>query len=90
MRKNRNQVLLGAIATLSTGVFNILVAVAPSFGKNSLGYTTDDVLLAVVVSCFVGLVAIPFFGWLSDKVGRKTIIIGGMIGQMVLASRCSG
>ncbi|MDJ0358169.1 MFS transporter [Paenarthrobacter sp. PH39-S1] len=85
MRKNRNQVLLGAIATLSTGVFNILVAVAPSFGKNSLGYTTNDVLLAVVVSCFVGLVAIPFFGWLSDKVGRKTTIIGGMIGQMVLA-----
>lgn len=37
------------------------------------------------MSCFVGLADTPFFGWLSDKVGRMTIIIGGMTGQLVLA-----
>lgn len=85
MHKNWKQVVLGAIATLSSGVFNILVAVNANYGKAQLGYTTQQMLWAVVAACIVGLFAIPFFGWLSDRWGRRPVILGGMIAQIVLA-----
>jgi MFS family permease len=80
------QVLLGGIATLSTGsTFTMLVASGVSYGTKELGHSKTLMLWAVLVACVVALVAIPFFGALSDRLGRKPVIAGGIIAEAVFA-----
>ncbi|MDF2560576.1 MAG: putative transporter [Microbacterium sp.] len=80
------QVLLGGIATLSTGsTFTLLVASGVNYGTSELGHSSDLMLWAVLVACIVALFAIPAFGRLSDRVGRKPVIAGGIIAEIVLA-----
>lgn len=85
-RKSWRQVILGGVATMSTGAsFNLLVAFGLTYGTQSLGLTRDAMLLIVLLSCAVCIVMLPVFGWLSDKVGRKPVIIGGILAEAVFA-----
>ena len=86
MRRYWKQVLLGGIATLSTGsTFTLLVASGVNYGTKELDHSKSLMLWAVLVACVVALFAIPFFGRLSDRVGRKPVIAGGIIAEAVLA-----
>ncbi|MEV7134264.1 MFS transporter [Arthrobacter sp. NPDC093128] len=86
LRKYWKQVLLGALATISTGTaFNILVAFGLTYGKTKLGFSTNDMLIAVLAACAVGIIMLPVFGKLSDKFGRKPIIVGGIVAEIVVA-----
>ncbi|QDG68952.1 MFS transporter [Pseudarthrobacter sp.] len=86
LRKYWKQVLLGALATISTGTaFNILVAFGLTYGKTKLGFSTNDMLIAVLAACAVGIVMLPVFGKLSDKFGRKPIIVGGIVAEIVVS-----
>jgi metabolite-proton symporter len=86
LRKYWKQVLLGALATISTGTaFNILVAFGLTYGKTKLGFSTNDMLIAVLAACAVGIIMLPLFGKLSDKFGRKPIIVGGIVAEIVVA-----
>ena len=86
MRHYWKQVLLGGIATLSTGsTFTMLVASGVNYGTKELGHSKTLMLWAVLVACVVALVAIPFFGALSDRVGRKPVIAGGIIAEAAFA-----
>jgi MFS transporter, MHS family, shikimate and dehydroshikimate transport protein len=40
---------------------------------NQLSLPRSTILNAVLLSAVVGLFAIPLFGWLSDKLGRKSL-----------------
>lgn len=86
MRKYWKQVILGGVATLSTGsTFTLLVASGVSYGTSQQGHSDTTMLWAVLVSCLVALVGIPFFGQLSDRIGRKKIIAAGIAGEVLLA-----
>ncbi|MCQ9164522.1 MFS transporter [Arthrobacter sp. STN4] len=86
LRKYWKQVILGALATVSTGTaFNVLVAFGLTYGKTELKFSTDTMLLAVLSACVVGLVMLPVFGKMSDKFGRKPVIIGGLVAEIVLS-----
>ncbi|MBT2484496.1 MULTISPECIES: MFS transporter [unclassified Microbacterium] len=86
MRHYWKQVLLGGVATLSTGsTFTLLVASGVNYGTSELGHSNDLMLWAVLVACIVALFAIPAFGRLSDRVGRKPVIAAGIIAEIVLA-----
>lgn len=86
LRKYWKQVLLGALATISTGTaFNILVAFGLTYGKTKLGFSTNEMLIAVLAACAVGIIMLPVFGKLSDKFGRKPLIIGGIVAEIVFA-----
>ncbi|PYI69128.1 MFS transporter [Arthrobacter livingstonensis] len=86
LRKYWKQVILGALATVSTGTaFNVLVAFGLTYGKTELKFSTDTMLLAVLCACVVGLVMLPVFGKMSDRFGRKPVIIGGLIAEIVLS-----
>ncbi|GAA1796737.1 MFS transporter [Agromyces neolithicus] len=86
LRHYWKQVLLGGIATLSTGsTFTLLVASGVNYGTAELGHSNNLMLWAVLVSCIVAFVAIPAFGRLSDRVGRKPVIAAGIIAEAVLA-----
>ncbi|KAM9861911.1 MFS transporter [Leucobacter sp. BZR 635] len=86
MQNYWKQVVLGGIATLSTGsTFTLMVASGMNYGTSEMGFSANMMLWVVLVSCIVALVLIPFFGHLSDRVGRKPIIAAGIIGEVVLA-----
>ncbi len=86
MRDHWKQVLLGAFATLSTGsTFTLITATAVAYGKKDLGHSDTTMLIAVMAACAVCFVLIPFFGRLSDRVGRKPIILAGVCGEALIA-----
>ncbi len=80
LRKYPKNVLAGMGARYIDGVFfNI-------FGVFSIGYLTTtlkisrtDALLGVMVAALVMCFFIPFFGWLSDRVGRSRVYIWGSL-----------
>ncbi|MDA3624559.1 MFS transporter [Saccharopolyspora sp. WRP15-2] len=55
-----------------------------TYGK-SIGYATADVVTGVLITALLGLVAIPLFSLLSDHLGRRTVVVGGAAGIVLLA-----
>ncbi|WP_040158221.1 MFS transporter [Nigerium massiliense] len=83
MQRYWKQVVLGGFATLSTGSsFNILVGSGLNYGKQQ-GLTNTQMLIAVMVACFVGALLLPLFGAWSDRIGRRPIILAGIVAEMV-------
>jgi MFS family permease len=86
MRHYWRQVLLGGVATLSTGsTFTLLVTSGVNYGTAVLGHSEDLMLWAVLVACTLAFAAIPAFGRLSDRVGRKPVILAGVAAEALLA-----
>ncbi|NBA95891.1 MFS transporter [Pseudomonas sp. R5(2019)] len=86
MRKYWKQVLLGGIATMSTGAsYNIIVAFGLTYGTQTLGFSRSVMLTVVLLSCALCVVLLPVFGALSDRYGRKPIIIAGIVGEALVA-----
>ena len=86
MKKSWKTVVLGGIATMSTGSsFNLIVAFGLSYGTKNLEFTRNEMLTVVLLSCAACLVLLPFFGWLSDRWGRRPIIVGGIIAEALVA-----
>ncbi|MFE2094341.1 MFS transporter [Streptomyces sp. NPDC057582] len=86
MSRYWRQVLLGGVATLSTGsTFTLMVASGVSYGTNDLGHSKNLMLWAVMAACAIAFLAIPYFGRLSDRVGRKPVIYAGIAAEAVLA-----
>jgi len=50
-----------------------------------LGMPRSVILNAIFVSSIVALLAIPLFGWISDRVGRKTMFYAGTVFAMAFA-----
>jgi MFS family permease len=50
-----------------------------SYGTQQLGMTRDVILDGVMIAAVAHLVATPFFGALSDRVGRRPVYLGGAI-----------
>lgn len=48
-----------------------------------LGFPKSTALWGVIVACTLQLIAMPAFGMLSDKIGRKPVYIGGTILSML-------
>ncbi|WP_051356548.1 MFS transporter [Azorhizobium doebereinerae] len=86
MRAQWKRVLLGGIATMSTGTsFNLIVAFGLTYGTQSLGFSRNEMLSIALISCAACLVLLPAFGLLSDRIGRRPVIIGGIIAEAVVA-----
>lgn len=80
------QVLLGGIATMSTGTsFNLIVAFGLTYGTQTLGFSRNAMLSIALISCALCIVMLPLFGRLSDVIGRKPVIIGGIIAEALFA-----
>ena len=80
------QVILGGVATLATGVsFNILIAFGLTYGTTTLQLSRSAMLTVVLLSSAACVALIPLFGALSDRVGRKPVIVGGLVGQAAAA-----
>lgn len=65
-----------------TTVFGAVYAVQPAYG---IGFDKSVYLWIPVVGNIVAVLTIPFVGNLSDKVGRRPLIIGGALGSGLLS-----
>jgi MFS family permease len=72
---------LGKALLITIGPFtasSIFLTFSVTYAKN-VGFTTDDVLRASIICQAVALPEIFFFGWLSDKIGRRLQAIAGSV-----------
>jgi len=80
------QVVLGGIACMSTGTsFSLIVAFGLTYGTQTLHFSRMSMLSIAMISCALCIVLLPLFGRLSDAVGRKPIILCGILAEALLA-----
>ncbi|MCY1516663.1 Glycine betaine/proline/ectoine/pipecolic acid transporter OusA [compost metagenome] len=71
---------------MSTGTsYNLIVAFGLTYGTQTLGFSRGEMLSVVLVSCAACIFMLPLFGALSDRIGRKPIIVGGIIAEALVA-----
>lgn len=75
------RIIFAALISVVSTVFGIF---ALSYGVNKVGLPATPMLWLTVVANLVGLFAIPTWGMISDKIGRKPVFVGGGIGCAIL------
>ena len=75
----REVLIAAGMKVVETAPFYIFSTFIVSYAVTNIGYDKSTVLNAVMVGALVSSLMIPTMGWLSDKIGRKTVYIGGCI-----------
>ena len=73
----RNVLLAMGMRIAENGVFYVFTVFSLTYGAQVLGVPRTTVLIGVLIAAAVGLFAMPYFGWLSDRVGRRPLYLGG-------------
>lgn len=85
-RDHWKQVLVVAGAYLAQNVtFYILIAFTVAYGTEQLGLSRPFMVSIVVISSVVSFFLLPAFALLSDRVGRKPLLLTGTVGMAVMA-----
>ena len=79
----KSLVLLGLAVFIDLLGFGIVIPVLPFFVEKGLGGTPFDYSLLVGIYSFMQFLFAPVWGGLSDRIGRKPIIIVGLFGSSV-------
>jgi metabolite-proton symporter len=78
LRHHWKPIILSALARLSEQApFYVITAFTLSYLTKTQGYSTSFALSAIFAAAALELIAVPLFGHLSDKVGRKKIYMLG-------------
>jgi len=81
VRDRWRTILLGCgMLSATNSLFYVSISGLLSYGTNSLGLDRDPLLAVVLISSVAMLVVIPWSGHLSDKVGRRPLILVGGLG----------
>src|SRR5712672_3547597 len=80
IRRHPKEILLSAFARMAEQApFYIFTAFVFSYGTGTLHVSRDFLLTAVLAASLLSFFSIPFFGHLSDKIGRKNMYMIGAI-----------
>jgi len=79
-RHHPREVLVGMGMRFAQNVlFYVYTVFVLSYGEKTLGYPRSALLRGLVIVSILGLVSIPFWSYLSDRVGRKPIYLAGSV-----------
>ena len=80
IKRQPKEILVSALARMAEQApFYIFTAFVFSYGTGQLHVTRDFLLTAVLVASCVSFFSIPFFGHLSDRIGRRRMYLAGAI-----------
>jgi metabolite-proton symporter len=78
IKRNPREIVLSALLRMSEQApFYIFTAFVLAYGTETLGFSKGFLTNAVMVAAAVSLFSVPFFGHLSDRVGRKRMYMMG-------------
>jgi MHS family shikimate/dehydroshikimate transporter-like MFS transporter len=77
-------ITMGAFFLLNGG-FYIAITFMLTYGTQTVGVESSTMLTGVLIAASVQIVAIGFFGALSDRVGRRPVYLGGAIFLMLFS-----
>ncbi len=86
LREHPRNVLLAMGARFAENAFfYIFTVLVLSYGSQQLGMSKAAMLNAVLLGSAVQLIAIPCFGALSDRLGRRPVYLGGALFLLLFA-----
>ncbi|MFD9895190.1 MFS transporter [Amycolatopsis sp. NPDC059027] len=86
-RNNKKQLLQAAgLMTMMHVPFYAVLTYLVTYETDYLGHSSGNAALLSTVISLVGLVLVPAFGRLSDRVGRRPVLLGAGIALFVLAT----
>ncbi|MFD3533852.1 MFS transporter [Streptomyces sp. NPDC058664] len=84
LRRPRNLVLACAVG-IGPFALTALISTYMLTYATTIGYATSEVMTGLLFTSVAGLVTIPLFSALSDRVGRRAVVTGGAAGAVLLA-----
>jgi len=86
LKTHRKSVFLSMGARMAENAcFYIFTIWVLNYATQTLGMSRSTLLNGVLIGSGIQLVAIPFFGGLSDRLGRRPVYLGGAIFLMLFA-----
>ncbi|MPM41192.1 Proline/betaine transporter [bioreactor metagenome] len=84
LRYNKGQILSGVLGGLAPLSFSTFAAAFLLNYSVEMGHTRTSALLAMTIANFMNIFTLPMFGALSDRVGRRPLMLTGAIAGVVL------
>jgi MFS family permease len=86
VRKNGREVILTCLARMGQHAsFYLFTTFALSYGVSTLKLPEHEFLTVVLIAGIVSLFTTPFWGWLSDVIGRRRMYLIGVVTMLVFA-----
>src|SRR5215510_3442438 len=80
IKEQPREILCSAFVRMSEQApFYIFVTFVLAYGTDHLGMSKDSLLNDTLVAAAIGLVSVPFFGYLSDLIGRRLMYGIGIV-----------
>jgi MFS transporter, MHS family, shikimate and dehydroshikimate transport protein len=75
----KNVVLAMGARIAENGAFYLYTVFILNYATQQIGFSRPSVLYAIALAAAVEIIAIPTYGWLSDKVGRRPVYLFGAV-----------
>jgi MFS transporter, MHS family, shikimate and dehydroshikimate transport protein len=80
VRKYPREVLTAmGMRVAENGCFYILTVFVLAYGEEELGLAKGTMLWGVIIAAAIGLMTVPLWGGLSDRIGRKPLYLAGAV-----------
>jgi MFS family permease len=74
IRRYPREILTAAFVRMSEQApFYLFITFVLTYGTKKLGLSQNSLLSYTMIAAAVGLVSVPLFGWLSDRIGRRLV-----------------
>ncbi|MDF2975339.1 MAG: ral substrate transporter [Actinomycetospora sp.] len=67
------------VRTAEQAPFYLFTSFVLVYGTQQLKLARADLLLYLILAACIGIVSVPFFGWLSDQLGRRIVYGAGVV-----------
>ena len=84
IRTQPREILTSAFVRMSEQApFYLFITFVLAYGTKKVGFTKDELLGDTMVAAALGLISVPFFGFLSDLIGRRLMYGIGLVSTAI-------